>query len=79
MHTTKTKTINDVRPYARTAAMPETPKQSKLIWVGMLFVVASIAFSTYMVYLQNADWLLRALLLPQVIFGSGLLIYKFSK
>lgn len=49
-----------------------------LAWFGMLFVIVSIAFSSYMVYFGSDSIVAKAMLAPQVIFAAGVAIYKFA-
>lgn len=45
-----------------------------LAWIAVLTVVASIGFSSYMVYFGTSDSTAKVLILPQVIFGGLVLI-----
>ena len=47
--------------------------------VALLFVVASIAFSTYMVYFGTDDVISKALLVPQALFAAAFLLIKAAK
>lgn len=48
-------------------------------WLAMLFVVGSIAFSSYMVFFGTDSTVARAMLAPQVLFAASVMIYKFVK
>ncbi len=50
-----------------------------LAWFAMLLVVGSIIFSSYIVYFGTTDIMAKALLIPQIAFAVGVLIYKFVK
>lgn len=50
-----------------------------LFMVYMVFVLVSIAFSTYMVYFGSERTADKIMLAPQALFAAGLLIYVFSK
>lgn len=45
----------------------------------MLFVIASIAYSTYMVALGTQGLVPKIMLVPQVTFAVIVALYKFSK
>ncbi len=45
----------------------------------MLFVIASIAYSTYMVALGTQGIVPKVMLVPQVSFSIIVALYKFSK
>lgn len=47
-------------------------------WTGMLFVVGSIAFSSYMVYFGSDNLMAKIMIAPQVLFAAGVAIYKFA-
>lgn len=50
------------------------------IWgILVLFVVASIAFSTYMVYFGTDSLVNKIMLVPQVIFAATFLLIKAAK
>ena len=49
-----------------------------VVWLGMLFVVLSIGFSSYMVYFGSDNMLAKIMLIPQVAFAAGVAIYKFA-
>lgn len=50
------------------------------IWGIMgLFVVASVAYSTYMVAMGTQGYIPKVMLVPQVAFAVTIAIYKFSK
>lgn len=50
----------------------------KLAWTGMLFVVLSIGFSSYMVYFGSDNLIAKVMLIPQVAFAAGVAIYAFA-
>lgn len=47
--------------------------------IVMAFVVASISYSTYVVYFGTTGIVPKALLIPQAVFATVLVIYKFAK
>lgn len=62
----------------------ETPKKSKrnikgqTVGVLQLFVLASIAYSTYVVYLGTDGYAPKVMLIPQAIWATLLAIQKFT-
>jgi hypothetical protein len=48
-------------------------------WFTMLLVVGSIAFSSYIVYFGTTDLVAKIMLVPQITFALGVLVYKFTK
>lgn len=44
-----------------------------------LFVVASVAYSTYMVAMGTQGYIPKVMLVPQVAFAVTIAIYKFAK
>lgn len=50
----------------------------KAAWTGMLFVVLSIGFSSYMVYFGSDNLVAKVMLIPQVAFAAGVAIYAFA-
>lgn len=70
-----------VRPQAASTKLTNTKSKSFLhtvAWLGMLFVIGSIAFSSYMVYFGTDNAVAKLIILPQVIFAAGVAIYKFA-
>lgn len=51
----------------------------RLLWTGMLFVLLSIGFSSYMVYFGTDNLIAKVMLIPQVAFAAIVAIYKFAK
>lgn len=51
---------------------------AQLAWIGMLFVVLSIGFSSYMVYFGTDNIVAKVMLIPQVAFAAIVAIYKFG-
>lgn len=47
--------------------------------LALAFVVASIAFSSYVVCAGTSGLLPKALLIPQMVFAATVLLYKFAK
>lgn len=70
----------------KTKKVPETEKvQSKqclplhgVFGVLSLFVVGSIAYSTYMVAMGTQGMVPKIMLIPQVTFATLLALYKFA-
>lgn len=66
------------------ATAPTTNNKSEgsslrsIAWLGMLFVVLSIGFSSYMVYFGSDNMLAKIMLIPQVAFAAAVAIYKFA-
>lgn len=50
-----------------------------IIGIGLLFVVVSIAYSTYMTNLFVDGWQMVVALTPQVVFAVAISIYAFYK
>lgn len=72
-------TISDFRrPAAPQVATKNSSALKTIAWFGMLFVIASIAFSTYMVYFGSDNFAAKVMLIPQVVFATGVAIYKFA-
>jgi hypothetical protein len=46
---------------------------------GLLLVVSSIAFSSYIVYFGTTDVIAKAMLVPQIVFAIGVAVHKFTK
>lgn len=71
------KRIDDFRPAVR-SAKPKGHKRTVasmiILWVLALTVIASIGFSSYMVYFGTTDSTAKMLILPQVIFAGLMLI-----
>ena len=53
------------------------PKWHAWAWAAMLFVLASIAFSSYMVYFGSDNLAAKLAILPQVVFAGAVAFYKF--
>lgn len=80
MSKAKSITIQDVTPAkAATATQNQSSNWHTIAWFGMLLVVASIIFSSYIVFFGTHDLVSKALLVPQMLFATGVLIYKFVK
>jgi len=56
----------------------QSNKQSWL-WLGMLVVVASIAFSSCMIFFGTEDVLPKLFIIPQAVFAVSIAVYKFVK
>lgn len=50
-----------------------------IIGIGLLFVVVSIAYSTYMTNLFVDGWAMWLALAPQMLFAAAISIYAFYK
>jgi hypothetical protein len=44
-----------------------------------LFVVASICYSSYVVYFGTTGWAPKAMLVPQLIWAATVLVLQFTK
>lgn len=81
----KLKNNTNARDAKATKAAPVTDSKVSrsgwmtLAWFGMLLVVGSIAFSSYIVYFGTTDMVAKILLVPQIVFAVGVAIYKFVK
>lgn len=59
---------------------PKAPKDfNKVKGVLQLFVLTSISYSTYIVFLGTTGIAPKVMLAPQAIFGVILAIHKFTK
>lgn len=50
-----------------------------IIGLGMLFVIASIAYTTAVIWLGTEGYVSKALTAPQVIFALIVLVKRFTK
>lgn len=57
-----------------------TPNTKGFNWVGalLLFVIMSIAYSTYVVYFGTTGWIPKIMLVPQALFAAWVAITKFA-
>jgi hypothetical protein len=61
-------------------AVEKQPKDfSKVISLAMLFVVGSIAFSTYVVYFGTTSMTAKVMLVPQALFAAIVAVRQFTK
>lgn len=59
---------------------PKAPKDyTRIIGVLQLFVLISISYSTYVVFLGTTGYAPKAMLIPQAIFAAYLAVIKFTK
>ena len=69
---TKQPTISTKKPAKKPSKLT-----GKIQGIAMLFVILSIAFSSYVVIMGVDDMLPKALLIPQVLFATCELTRKF--
>lgn len=67
-----------VNPTASKAKNNNSNFGHRLAWTGMLFVVLSIGFSSYMVYFGTDNLVAKVMLIPQIAFAAGIAIYAFA-
>ena len=63
---------------------PKAPKKNlninvKVTGIAMLFVLASIVFSTFVVYTGTTEIEYKILLVPQALFAAVIAIRQFTK
>lgn len=67
-----------VNPTASKAKSNNRNFGHRAAWLGMLFVVLSIGFSSYMVYFGTDNLVAKVVLIPQIAFAAGVAIYAFA-
>lgn len=59
---------------------PKAPRDfNKLTGVLQLFVLISVSYSTYVVFLGTNGYAAKVMLIPQAIFAAYLAVTKFTK
>lgn len=56
-----------------------TPIMQQAAWVGMIFVIGSISFTTYMVVMGTDNIVCQFFTIPQTLFALAVAIYKFTR
>jgi hypothetical protein len=71
----KSTTSNDVKNTKKQAG----GFKAGIIGIGMLFVIASIAYTTTVIWLGTEGYISKVLTAPQVIFSVIVLVKRFTK
>lgn len=63
------------------AEEPKKTKRSNINIIGILqlFVLGSVCYSTYVVFLGTSGWSPKVMLIPQALFAAVLAVQKFNK
>lgn len=65
---------------SRKTKEPKAPKDfSKVVGVLQLFVLVSVSYSTYVVFLGTNGYAAKVMLVPQAIYAAYLAVIKFTK
>ena len=69
-------------PQTTTAAAPaksSVKANNSIMGIGMLLVVASIAYTSTVIVLGTQGWVPLVMVAPQALFALGVLFIKFTK